>query len=138
MVMRRSVKSNIPTNLFFQDLGMDEEINLVEPCIAFHSEWMERKPDKILEYEILVRKERFPIAVVIVVHNDISLMRATLEEVAIVVEHIVSMTELQISPIHGSCLPYSPKCLERQPRLPFIVFDRSYSAYQSLDRDQLA
>lgn len=35
-------------------------------------------------------------AVVIVVHDDISLMRATLEEAAVVVEHIVSANGLRV------------------------------------------
>lgn len=51
---------------------------------------MERNPDKILANEALIRRKWFPVAVVIVVHDDISLLRATLEEVAIVAEHIVS------------------------------------------------
>lgn len=51
---------------------------------------MKRAPDKTLEHDALLRRERFPVAVVVVVHDDISLMRATLEEVAIVVEFIVS------------------------------------------------
>lgn len=60
-------------------------------CIAFHSDWMKRGPDENLERDALRRRESFPVAVVVVVHDDISLMRATLEEVAMVVEFIVSV-----------------------------------------------
>lgn len=52
---------------------------------------MKRAPDKTLERDALLRRERFPVAVVVVVHDDISLMRATLEEVAVVVEFLVSV-----------------------------------------------
>lgn len=51
---------------------------------------MGRSPNERLAREALDRRKRFPVAVVIVVHDDISLMRAVLEEVAAVVEHIVS------------------------------------------------
>lgn len=59
-------------------------------CVGFHSEWMARAPDKIVAEEASTRRERFPVAAVVVVHDDIALMRTTLEEVATVVEHIVS------------------------------------------------
>lgn len=51
---------------------------------------MERGPDNVLVEEASVRRESFPVAAVVVVHDDISLMRATLEEVAWVVEYMVS------------------------------------------------
>lgn len=59
-------------------------------CIAFHSEWMERSPEDELVQGALNRRKQFPVAAVVVVHDDISLMRTALEEVALVVEHIVS------------------------------------------------
>lgn len=62
----------------------------MERCLGFHSEWMERTPTNILANEALIRRKQFPVAVVVVVHDEVSLLRATLEEVAIVVEHIVS------------------------------------------------
>lgn len=68
----------------------NDEANLVTRCIAFHSDWMDRTPDQLLEREAAARREIFPVAVVVVVHDDISLMRTTLEEVAVAVEHIVS------------------------------------------------
>lgn len=54
---------------------------------------MERGPDEILVHEALNRQKHFAVAVVVVVHDDISLMRTALEEVALVVEHIVSRNE---------------------------------------------
>lgn len=51
---------------------------------------MERTPDKLLVDKALVRRKEFPVAVVVVVHDETSLMPAALEEVAVVVEHIVS------------------------------------------------
>lgn len=61
-------------------------------CVAFHSEWMQRAPDEHLSKGgALARRKEFPVAAVVVVHDDISLMRATLEEVAVVVECIVSV-----------------------------------------------
>lgn len=55
---------------------------------------MKRGPDETLERDALLRRERFPVAVVVVVHDDISLMRATLEEVATVAEFIVSANNI--------------------------------------------
>lgn len=52
---------------------------------------MQRPPDKTLERDAVLRREKFPVAVVVVVHDDISLMRASLEGVAAVVELIVSV-----------------------------------------------
>lgn len=63
---------------------------LVEGSIAYHSGWMRREPDKFIKRHTAYRRERFPVAVMVVVHEDFSLMRVALEEVAIVVEHIVS------------------------------------------------
>lgn len=57
---------------------------------------MERTPDEVLVHEVLARRQRFPVAAVVVVHDDISLLRATLEEVAVVVEHIVSVSGLYV------------------------------------------
>ncbi|CAM9753558.1 unnamed protein product [Scytosiphon promiscuus] len=68
-------------------------------CLAFSSEWMGRFPDSLLVRDALKRQTRFPVAVVVVVHDDISLMRATLEEVATVVEHILVVVSLR--PWHG-------------------------------------
>lgn len=89
------------TNVTSKYLESDEESDPVELCVAFHSEWMKRAPDEVLEREVLARRQRFPVAAVVVVHNDISLMRATLEEVAVVVEHIVSVTELHVWATRG-------------------------------------
>lgn len=54
---------------------------------------MGRSPDVTLVQEGLNRRNQFPVAAVVVVHDDISLMRVALEEVALVVEHIVSEDE---------------------------------------------
>lgn len=62
----------------------------MDRCVSFHSAWMGRAPDKSLVHEALVRRNRFPVAVVVVVHDEISLMASALKEVALVVEHIVS------------------------------------------------
>ena len=51
---------------------------------------MARAPDNMLAEEAFTRRETFPVAAVVVVHDDTSLMRATLEEIATLVEHIVS------------------------------------------------
>lgn len=67
-----------------------EEDEPVGACISFHSEWMERGPHRDLVDEALVRRQQFPVAAVVVVHDDISLLRAALEAAAIVVEYIVS------------------------------------------------
>lgn len=58
--------------------------------MTFHSEWMERTPDEVLANNVLDRRKRFPVAVVVVIHDETSLMRAALDEIAVVVEHIVS------------------------------------------------
>lgn len=68
------------------------EVDPVARCVSFHSDWMARAPDAMLAEEASTRRERFPVAAVFVVHDDISLMRTTLEEIATVVEHIVSGT----------------------------------------------
>ena len=70
-------------------------VDYVARCVNFHSDWMARAPDKMLVEEAPVRRERFPVAAVVVVHDDISLMRTTLEEIATVVEHIVSGVALR-------------------------------------------
>eukprot|EP00752_Nemacystus_decipiens_P004605 g4204.t1 len=67
----------------------------VARCIAFHSEWMERSPDDELVTETLNRRTQFPVAAVVVVHDDISLMRTALEEVALVVEHILVVVSVR-------------------------------------------
>ncbi|CAB1101889.1 unnamed protein product [Ectocarpus sp. CCAP 1310/34] len=77
-----------------------------ELCISFHSEWMGRSPNKRLAREALERRKRFPVAVVVVVHDDISLMRAVLEEVAAVVEHILVV--VSVRPWHESATDVSP------------------------------
>lgn len=51
---------------------------------------MERAPDQKMLDKAVGRRQTFPVAVVVVAHGDISLMRPALEEVAVVVEHIVS------------------------------------------------
>lgn len=66
------------------------EVDSVASCVNFHSDWMARAPNKMVAEEASTRRERFPVAAVVVVHDDIALMRTTLEEVAAVVEHIVS------------------------------------------------
>lgn len=71
-------------------ISTHDEAHPVERCVSFHSEWMERAPDKVLVREALVRRNKFPVAIVVVVHDEISLMLEALEEVAVVVEHIVS------------------------------------------------
>lgn len=76
---------------FVVDSALQKEADSARLCIAFHSEWMKRAPDETLERHALRRRESFPVAVVVVVHDDISLMRATLEEVAMVVEFVVSV-----------------------------------------------
>ena len=82
----------IPTVAFFSvDSAFHEKAESARLCIDFHSEWMKRAPDKTLERDASRRRESFPVAVVVVVHDDISLMRATLEEVAVAVEFIVSV-----------------------------------------------
>lgn len=62
----------------------------VELDVEFHTEWMNRAPDREMLNKAVVRRHSFPVAIVVVVHDDISLMRAALENVAVVVEHIVS------------------------------------------------
>lgn len=66
------------------------EVDSVAHCVNFHSDWMARAPNKMLAEGAFTRREAFPVAAVVVVHDDISLMRATLEEIATVVEHVVS------------------------------------------------
>lgn len=51
---------------------------------------MKRTPDTVLAHGVLDRRKRFPVAAVVVVNEDISILRSSLEEVAVVVEHIVS------------------------------------------------
>lgn len=51
---------------------------------------MGRTLDNLLAQEASIRRKNFSVAAVVVVHDGISHMRATLEEVAQVVEHIVS------------------------------------------------
>lgn len=61
---------------------------------------MERGPHLDLINEALARRRKFPVAAVVVVHDDISLLRAALEAAAIVVEYIVSVngcTRKQVS-----------------------------------------
>lgn len=70
--------------------AQDENPTSLTSCVEFHWDWMGRGPDDLLVKEALTRRERMPVAAVVVVHDDISLMRANLEEVAAVVEHIVS------------------------------------------------
>ncbi|CAM9672059.1 unnamed protein product [Ectocarpus sp. 6 AP-2014] len=82
------------------------EKDLKELCLSFHSEWMGRSPNERLAREALDRRKRFPVAVVVVVHDDISLMRAVLEEVAAVVEHILVV--VSVRPWHGSATDVSP------------------------------
>lgn len=67
-----------------------DDADSVRRCMTFHSEWMERTPDKVLEDNVLDRRKRSPVAVVVVIHDETSLVRAALDEIAIVVEHIVS------------------------------------------------
>lgn len=62
----------------------------MELCVAFHSEWMKRAPDRRMLEKAVVKRKTFPVAVVVAAHDDISLLRPALEEVAVVVEHIVS------------------------------------------------
>ncbi|CAM9226878.1 unnamed protein product, partial [Pylaiella littoralis] len=88
------------------DLKSHDEADPVGLCVAFHSEWMGRAPDAVLVHEVLVRRHRFPVAVVIVVHDDISLMRATLEEAAVVVEHILVVVSR--TPWNGDAADVSP------------------------------
>lgn len=56
--------------------------------------------------EASARRELFPVSVVVVVHDEISLLRETLEEIAGVVEHIVSWREVSktycLSTLHPS------------------------------------
>ena len=58
---------------------------------------MERSPDKELMLEALNRRADFPVAAVVVVHDGITHMRATLEEVAIAIEYIVSRNGCALS-----------------------------------------
>lgn len=51
---------------------------------------MERVPDHRMLEKAVIRRRAFPVAVVVVAHDDVSLLRPALEEVAVVVEHIVS------------------------------------------------
>lgn len=77
-----------------------ETVDKVDPArlgIAFHSEWMERAPDTVLAHGVLDRRKRFPVAAVVVVNEDISILRSSLEEVAVVVEHIVSENRYSMS-----------------------------------------
>lgn len=55
----------------------------------FHFEWMERAPGNEVRYA-LDRRKQFPVAVVVMAHDGIPIMRPSLEGVALVVEHIVS------------------------------------------------
>lgn len=58
-------------------------------CVSFHSDWMGRGPSKNLLEEASARRRTFPVVAVIVVHDEISVLRQTLEDVVDVVEHIV-------------------------------------------------
>ncbi|CAM9157458.1 unnamed protein product [Hapterophycus canaliculatus] len=57
--------------------------------LEFNSKWMERAPDKLLVRSALIRRKQFPVAMVVVVLDDTSLLCAALEEVAVVVEHVL-------------------------------------------------
>lgn len=76
-------------NLPSTDPGPHGESDLVDQCRDFHSEWMQRAPDNEAMLA-LDRRKLFPVAVVVTVHDDIAIMRPSLEGVALVVEHIVS------------------------------------------------
>lgn len=56
---------------------------------------MERVPDNEVMLA-LDRRNRFPVAVVVMVHDNISILRSSLEGVAVVVEHIVSENECKL------------------------------------------
>ncbi|CAM9672191.1 unnamed protein product, partial [Ectocarpus sp. 6 AP-2014] len=95
-------------DLFFLPLLLLEQppdsatVDKVDPArlsIAFHSEWMERAPDTVLAHGVFDRRKRFPVAAVVVVNEDISILRSSLEEVAVVVEHILVVVSTR--PWHG-------------------------------------
>ncbi|CBJ29237.1 conserved unknown protein [Ectocarpus siliculosus] len=100
------------SDLFFLPLLLEapspehDDADSVRRCMIFHSEWMERTPDKVLEDNVLDRRKRFPVAVVVVIHDENSLVRAALDEVAIVVEHILILVSLQSW--HGAGKDTSP------------------------------
>ncbi|CAM9351211.1 unnamed protein product [Ectocarpus sp. 13 AM-2016] len=89
------------SDLFFLPLLLEapspehDDADSVRQCVTFHAEWMERTPDKVLEDNVLDRRKRFPMAVVVVIHDETSLVRAALDEIAIVVEHILILVSLQ-------------------------------------------
>lgn len=90
-------------------------------CVAFHSEWMKRAPEKVLVDEALIRRKRFPVAVVVAVHDEISLMRTALEEVAIVVEHIVSANSCTYAQVLAVADIYLCKIDREKPTTPFCI-----------------
>ncbi|CAN0301288.1 unnamed protein product [Ectocarpus sp. 12 AP-2014] len=81
------------------DLATVDKVDPARLSIAFHSEWMERAPDTVLAHGVLDRRKRFPVAAVVVVNEDISILRSSLEEVAVVVEHILVVVSTR--PWHG-------------------------------------
>lgn len=66
----------------------------MERCRGFHSEWMERAPDTEVMHA-LDRRKQFPVALLVMAHDNIAIMRPSLEGVALVVEHIVSVKGYQ-------------------------------------------
>lgn len=86
---QRNRSSNVV--VAFSDSASKKVADPAGLCIAFHSKWMKRAPDKTLERDALHRRESFPVAAVVVVHDDISLMRESLEAVSVVVEFVVSV-----------------------------------------------
>ncbi|CAM9968750.1 unnamed protein product, partial [Pylaiella littoralis] len=75
-------------------------------CLSFHSEWMERGPHKDLMHGALARRQEFPVAAVVVVHDDVSLLRPALEAAAIVVEYILVVVSR--TPWNGDAMDITP------------------------------
>lgn len=62
----------------------------VGPCFSNHASWMGRGSDPLLVEENSARREKFPVAALVVVHDEAKFLKATLEDVALVIEHVVS------------------------------------------------
>ncbi|CAM9370803.1 unnamed protein product, partial [Choristocarpus tenellus] len=106
-----SMLAQMDIDLYFLQLLTVGEVELVPPqpfplshptivaaLVDFHSQWMGRGPDAML-LEARERQTQMPVAAVVLVHDDFFFMSWTVEEVAMVVEHILIL--VSTTPWHG-------------------------------------
>eukprot|EP00752_Nemacystus_decipiens_P004611 g4210.t1 len=75
-------------------------------CVAFHTEWMKRSPDRRMLETAVVRRKTSPVAMVVMAHDEISLLRPALEEMAVIVDHILVV--VSVTSWHGDAMDVSP------------------------------